>query len=325
MKALVISFILLGAATTAAADTGEICIDPEILTRVVKIEAFSETSQKKVSGSGFVVSQKLVSPLIRVFFLITNKGMVSDWLPPDFKLNKYNKYLDVYFYGVDSTVLAIPKRIPLFDADGNFRDDIVHVHADASADIAVIYLHEDLYSSDGIALDSFDSSDLMPFDSVIDSDITMGSRVCALGFPQGTPATTRNHPAATFGFLSPVPGGSVTIDFAREDRKNENTGVFNTGEKLFIIDGITVPGNSGGPVILPSMAATRIAPDTKMFQNQAEANDNMVLGILSGGSLETGLSYAFSSDYIMEALFQFLDNRGVTQLPHWPEARQEIE
>lgn len=323
MRTLVISFILLGTLTTATADMGGMVIDPEILTRVVKIETFSESSQKKVSGSGFILSQKLVSPLIRVFFLITNKHMVSDWHPCDPKLNKYNKYLDVHFYGVDSTALAEPKRISLFDTAGNFRDDIIHVHNDPSVDIAVIYLHEDLSSSDGIALDSFDSSYFMPFDSMADSSITKGSRVFVLGYPRGVPLTTRNLPVANFGFLSSVPGESVTINDPCKDRKNDNRGVVKVDGKLLIINGLTDPEKSSGAVILPPVMTTRTDPDTRAFQDQDEASGSMVLGILSGGVTETGQSYGFSSDYIIEAIFQFLENRGVTRLPHWPESSPE--
>ena len=325
MGVLLISLVLPGVAATAPADLAELLFDPEIVTRVVKIETFSEVSQKKISGSGFILSQKLVTPLIRVFFLITNKHLVSDWQPSDLTVNRYNNYLDVYFYGNDATVLAHPKRIPLFDTDGNFRDDIVHVHDDASVDIAVIYLHEDLSSTDGIALDAFDSNYLKPFNTITDSGIARGDRVLVLGHPQETPSTANGLPVATVGFLASVPGDMATITSPCKARKNENTGVLDQSGKIMIIEGLTGPGKRSGPVILPSVMTTQTDPDTKTVHHQAETDGNMVIGILSGGFGERGLSYGFSSDAIMEVIFQFLENRGVTRLPRWPEARPEQE
>ncbi len=323
MRTIIIGFILLGFAARAIAEVDEMLIDPEILTRVVRIETFSEASQKRVSGSGFIVSQKLVSPLIRVFFLITSKQMVSDWNPSNYRLNKYNKYLDVYFFGRDSAALANPKKIPLFDAEGNLRDDILHLHDDDSVDIAVIYLHEDLSSSDGIALDSFDTSSLKPFDSIADSGITIGSRVFVLGYPRSITSTTRNLPLATFGFLSSVSGDLVTIAYPCDGCGDENTGIPETGGKILIIDDLMVAGNSGGPVLLPSQKKTVATPDRKLLEQHAEVSDNMVLGMLSGEFGGTGLSYSFSSEYIVEAIFQFLEDKGVTNLPRWPEAGAE--
>lgn len=71
--------------------------------------------------------------------------------------------------------------------------------------------------------------------------------------------------------------------------------------KFLIVDGLIVPGNSGGPVLLAG--GIRVARDAKT--NQLEFSSipvkNLVIGIVSLG-LRGGLTAVVSSDYVLDLL-----------------------
>ena len=104
------------------AQTGEVPVDINVLSNVVRVKTFSESKKEPISGTGFIVSREVQvnESTIRVKFLVTNKHMVSDWTFADGNTKKFNKYLDVDFYRSEFTPYhpTSVKRIDLCDKDG---------------------------------------------------------------------------------------------------------------------------------------------------------------------------------------------------------------
>jgi hypothetical protein len=54
--------------------------------------------------------------------------------------------------------------------------------------------------------------------------------------------------------------------------------------RLLVVDGLIVPGNSGGPIVIPSELKLRRDPETNQLQFASAQTRNYVIGIVSLGS-----------------------------------------
>jgi hypothetical protein len=310
--------VLLIIQSHAHAQSGEIPLDPRVLPIVVKIETLSERTKKPSYGTGFIVGREisLGSSKARAYFLVTNKHMISDWTLADGDIKSFNIYIDVHFYKEGSSKGSQLKRTELFDANGNIRPD-VHAHDNPLIDIAIVFLNRALKGTSDLYLPAFDVSYLRPFNAITSANFNIGSQVFVLGYPLGITSVGKNYPIAKFGFIASMPGEKFALDLNVKNRAGKKSNVRLAG-KLLIIDGLIVPGNSGGPVILPSIIKTRIDPETKKFQHWTKPSENQVIGILAGGFRSSGLSYSYCSDYIIAAIDQFLANAGLNATGSWP-------
>jgi hypothetical protein len=304
-----------------AAQTGERPINPNVLELVVKIETFSEREKKPITGTGFIVSRetKLSSGSERITFLVTNKHMLSDWTSADGTITNFNKYLQIHFYRVDSSPEnpTHPLKIDLCDTHGRVIDEKVQVHSNPLVDVAIVILNNDLSQTKGLRVSSFDVSFLLPFGKITAHHFDIGSQVFVLGYPLGITSLRSSYPIAKFGYMSSIPGEEFSIKLKATDRKGVPKEVKLEG-KLLIIDGLIVGGNSGGPVILPSVIKTRINPETQHWERSTKPSENLVIGVLAGGFEQSGLSYVYSSDYIIETIDEHLKNTKVQPAAIWP-------
>jgi hypothetical protein len=321
-KYIFIAFLfLIFIANRVFAQSGEIPIDPVVLLNIVKVETFSELLNEPVLGSGFIVSCAIKSGEIngRIKFLVTNKHMLSDWTLANGNISKLNKYIKVHFYSSDSnkTESIIPTKIFLRSDVDNLFSQKVEMHKDDLIDVAIVYLNEDLKGKKTLEVPSFDISYLRPFDSITSMYFNIGSEIFVLGYPYGITSLKNNLPIAKFGFIASTPGEIFSIKLPVLNRKGIKELVQLTG-KLLIIDGLIVPGNSGGPVILPSIIKTRINPETNEWEYMKKPTQNLVVGVLAGGFGSSGLSYSYSSDYIVETIIQFLKKWNCELTESWP-------
>lgn len=300
---------------TAYARSSYIPVDRETLLNVVKIETFSELQRRKVTGTGFLISREVRSGTTdgKALFLVTNKHLVSDWTLADGTITRFNRYITVNFHRNDPYGERIqPVKIPLCNDQGQAIPRMVETHEDGLVDIAIVSLNKHVQDVKNIPVTGFKVSYLLPFDS-ISSNIKKGSQVCILGYPLGITSIQNTMPVAKFGFIASPLGEEVSLTFKSKNRKRHKVPVQLTG-KLVILHGPISPGNSGGPVVLPSAFKTRINPLTQRREYMTRPADNLVIGILSGGSGSSGLNYVYSSDYIIETLDRFF------QKYHWEPA-----
>jgi hypothetical protein len=318
---LLLVFIEIAHVPDIAAQTGEIPIDPQVLPIVVKIETLSEREKKPITGTGFIVSReiKLGSETKRISFLVTNKHMVSDWTLADGAVKDFNKYLQVYFYRTDFSPERPTQslRISLCDENGKPNDNKIQIHSSPSVDVAVVFLQDDLTKATGISVPSFDVSFLLPFHRITSNYINIGSQVFVIGYPLGITSLRNNYPLAKFGYIASTPGEEFAIEIKVSDRKGVEQKVKLTG-KILVIDGLIMPGNSGGPVVLSSVVKTRINPESKKWEYVTEPSKNLVIGILTGGFGPSGLSYTYACDYVVETINDYLERRGYQATSSWP-------
>lgn len=279
-------------------------VEPSILKAVVKIISSPKQANQTVTGTGFLVSQeaKQGAGQQRIFYLITNKHVVTDWDPSDGSITRYSPELEVYFYRTTDPTGATykPLKIKVVDQTGKLIASKIALHPNPSIDVAVVRLEQELDPANKIDLVSFDRSFFVPFSNVFNW-AGQGDQVFALGYPLGISSLTNNYPIAKAGYVASLTGQEFKIDVATQNRAGHAV-VAKIEGKFIVVDGLIVPGNSGGPVVIPAETKVRIDPATKQFQFTTEPTKNLVLGMVSMGLGGSGLTIVVSSDYILELI-----------------------
>lgn len=285
-------------------------ITQDILKAVVKVM----TSSGGI-GTGFLVSQKTTTngEAKRRFFLITNKHMLGDWNLADGSILKYYRSIDVFFYRKnDPSGLSFKhSRINLKDSSGKLKTSKILIHPNPTIDIALVALFEELSPGKNIDLCSFDRSYLLNFNKITSWFIGLGDQVFAMGYPLGITSLKNNYPIAKAGYIASVPGEEFSIDCPVENRQHEKRTARVQG-KILLVDGLLVPGNSGGPVILASELKVRLDPKKGTFQTASEETKNFVIGIISSALEPSGLTIVYSSDYIQELVDLYINNNATS-------------
>jgi hypothetical protein len=246
-------------------------------------------------GTGFLVCQNIVRPggSNRIIYLVTCKHMLGDYTIFDGNIGNYYETLNVFFYNTNRKHATFK----LVDAKGQPNEKI-YLHPDPHVDVALIALLDE-YSVD-ILGDSvyLDRSLLLNFTN--QNVLSYGETVMALGYPNGISSSRENHPLVKAGEVSNIPGEEFILDMPGFNRAGVHTNTVLEG-KVYLVNGLLVPGNSGGPVIIPAHFKFRYNPETQQRQ-VSKPIPNMVVGIVSMGLTESGLSVIYSSNYIMDLL-----------------------
>lgn len=288
-------------------------IEQNLLKAIVKVVTSRDKEGVSHIGTGFLVSKEMVidSRPSRPIFLVTNKHMVGDWNISDGDIVNYYDNIDVFFYRSAPTGVSYKlTRIELKDNLGKLKPFKLQIHPSPKVDIAIVALGEELSAIDKIDLLHLDVSYLLSFDKILSWTTGLGDQVFALGYPLGITSIKNNYPIAKSGYLASLPGEELIIDFPATNRKKEVVSARVEG-KLLLVDGLIVGGNSGGPVILPYGIKTRVNPETGQFEYLKEPIKNLVIGIVSSVLGPSGLSIAFSSDYIGELIDLYIDETSV--------------
>jgi len=244
-------------------------------------------------GSGFIVQMG------KKFLLVTNKHMIGEWSPVDSLI--YSDKIGINLYGGHgATRFTYPIGIPLTTncVPNNKR---IKVHPNPKIDIAVVDITYELNAFASAASVVIDTSMLLNMEGM-KKLLTYGSQVFTIGYPNGQKAFTTNEPLVKAGFISSSIDGDLIIEQTWVNRKNQKIKILSEG-KIFIVDGLIIPGNSGGPVLL--------SREVKWFYIGGELvhyNDmnNAYIGIVSNITPNTGLTVIFSSDNIMEVIRLFI-------------------
>jgi hypothetical protein len=248
-------------------------------------------------GAGFMVSDAITRGpnTQRIRFLITNKHVIGDYNLADGNIRNFYKTLNIWNYREDGK--ATP--LTIVDTNGAPRKNFVFMHPDPKIDIAMIALLDEGVDVKGW---SFDISYLEAFSET--NWVCFGDQIFALGYPNGIHSMNNSVPIAKAGYLSSLPGEPFRLNIGTTNRQ----GLFCVTDfeaKVYIVDGLLVPGNSGGPVIMPSENFFRHNPTNDALEFTKKETLNKVIGIMSmslGNINDTGLSIVYSSDYIIEMI-----------------------
>jgi len=125
--------------------------------------------------------------------------------------------------------------------------------------------------------------------------------VFALGYPLGITSLLTNRAVAKAGYLAAIPGEELAFSTPSKTCDGKKDGLVVLRGKLLLVDGLIVPGNSGGPVLLPAGESFGRDSITGQFQIRM-TKSNRIIGIVSSTLGPSGLSVAYSSDYIDELI-----------------------
>jgi hypothetical protein len=281
-------------------------VDPGLLEAVVKITAPATNHSASVIGTGFVVTCEGIwaSKKQPLFFLVTNKHIVGDWTLADGDILEYRHSLQVSFYGGVGGRFT-PVTVPLLAQDGNLLPNRLGLADDPKVDVAAVFLNEVIPASPPLEMTSFDTSYLLPFSRISSWLTGLGDQVFALGYLLGITSARTSYPIAKAGYLATVPGEEFVIDVPSSSR-NQTQSMTRLEGKLLVIDGLIVPGNSGGPIVLPSELKLRRDPTTKQLQFATEQTKNFVIGVVSMAIGGSGLALVYSCDHVLDLVNRFV-------------------
>jgi len=175
----------------------------------------------------------------------------------------------------------------------------VKVHPNPAIDIAVVDISNFRQDPDVMTF-SIQKSFFMSL-AETQKYLTYGSHVFTIGYPQGLKNLKTNQPLVKSAFISSSLDGQLTMKQSWKNRNGQMRSTLTDG-KIFIIDGMIIPGNSGGPVIMPQevrwfMVNGQLKHSLPMY--------NFIIGIVSNIYANTGLTVVFSTDHIQEVIDEF--------------------
>ncbi|WP_395048187.1 serine protease [Flavobacterium sp.] len=261
-------------------------IDENMLRVIVNLETSTNST-----GTGFLVNKG------KQIFLVTNKHMIGQYsLVDPFILDNS---VSVYFYP-ETPHTSIRKVIPLKDSKGNPTKE-VRLHPSEDVDIAVIDVTSIFDANKDIARNSVGTGFLIPIkDTSKEIFLGFGSQVFAIGYPTGFKLSTSNYPIAKSNFIASSLSGNLEIMTSWKNRSSVQVSKTLT-KKFYLVDGLIVGGNSGGPIISPKDFYYKVNEKHEL-QSVNYKVANLIIGIVSFGWPGTGLTVIYPCDYILELL-----------------------
>ncbi len=190
------------------------------------------------SGTGFLVFRKIAADQGRVF-LVTNKHVVCR--DPAARPNVTHVVCHFNTKEPDGSLGKSFGQIPLKNHDGSTR---FREHPDPDTDVYAIDV------TDVMNLNPTLEKRWVGYDMFADEakrtelDITAGEEVVTIGYPLGLRQGDSNFPLIRQGVIA------TKIGVPLKDKVRDGAGVRDRTLRAFLIDGATIPGSSGSPVIL---------------------------------------------------------------------------
>ncbi|MHC4599355.1 MAG: trypsin-like peptidase domain-containing protein [Planctomycetota bacterium] len=253
------------------------------------------------TGTGFLLFRSTGKEEGQVF-LVTNKHVVfprsaGGQAPPRIHCHFNTLEAD----GVAGTAMM---ELSLVRSDGRPR---AHEHPDPDTDVMAIDV------TDVIVLNPRIDKKWVKYDHCAgqamreELDITVGEEVVTIGYPLGLRQGETNLPLVRQGILSTHIGYRI-----RDAVRKTGGGSRERSLRAFLIDGATVPGSSGSPVILKPVIGRQVGKELKMGTAPP-----VLLGIVAEtkyapleseiGSIPSfaGLGLAFEVETILETVERF--------------------
>jgi len=215
------------------------------------------------TGTGFFVLRMVDTQKARAF-LVTNKHVLNK----DASLRTQAKEVFINVNMMEGGDV-VPKRgvLPLAYEDGSRR---WREHSDPDVDVLAFDVTALITSFPNVQRKMADYSTFANEAKLAEHDIAIGDDVLAIGYPIGLRQGKTNHPIVRSGTIA-TQIGIPFQDFVEENGHQRPRTV-----RGFLVDGATVPGSSGSPVILKPVSG-RYVKDRIVMQ-PAPA---LLLGIIS--------------------------------------------
>jgi hypothetical protein len=189
------------------------------------------------TGTGFLVGKPVGDDQWKVF-LVTNKHVLHN--EPSVRASMVSVRLHVNVErgaGLAAEAVDYPLRVT--------GESWVREHQDPSVDVLAIAVSPLFKCVDGLA-NKFVSMDMFATsDRRAELDITAGEEIVTVGYPSGIRQGRTNFPLIRQGIIATRLGEELHEE--QTDANGERNVRITRG---FLIDGATIPGSSGSPVIL---------------------------------------------------------------------------
>jgi hypothetical protein len=252
-------------------------------------------------GTGFLVGRAAGPDQWRTF-LVTNKHVLAADPAQRKALKSIKLYINVMSGG---KLVGDSVDYPLEDATGT--GSWVREHPDPDIDVLAIAATP-LYIGRPDIQNKFVTEDLFGVSARrLAMDISAGEEIMVVGYPSGIRQGLTNHPLIRQGIVSTRIGEPL-----HEDIPHQNGPPKTRISRAFLIDGATIPGSSGSPVVLKPVIG-RLQGNTIMMGTAAP----VLLGIVaetrfapiqtSAGVVPgfAGLGFVFDVETIVEVLNLF--------------------
>ncbi|MCG2612676.1 hypothetical protein LZZ85_00230 [Terrimonas sp. NA20] len=265
-------------------------LDEQILKSIVVIKKGTAT------GTGFLVG-KLGSANTGYgkLFLVTNKHMIGSYSLVDTLMIADS--IQIFFYDSSNNNQILPIVLKL--KPEGIPSHAIHLHPNPKVDVVAIDITYIVNQVPEIYKYCILSQMLLPLKEIpVETNTGWGSPVFAIGYPFGIRVNNTNTPVLKSGIIASALTGDLEIASSWKNRKGAILTAVQSGS-FFLVDGLIVGGNSGGPIVTPAEKIERKLGDRTLAKYQP----NYVLGIVSHGVSGSGISTIFSSDTIIELLY----------------------
>ncbi len=268
-------------------------IGEQVLRSTVKIH-----TSTKVHGAGLVISETSGDGR-KNFFLATNKHLIGNYTPADGQIHDFFDHISLSLNYSDGS--RQKTEIHLRNHGDDNGPAAVLPHPEPYVDVAIVNIPPAAACLNGLELLGLDSSCLAAAETIEHWNIDAGDVVFTLGFLYNIYSQTADYPIAKSGYIVSRIDGAKVIKFDFLDR-NKNIVSREIQAKVVLLDGTLGGGTSGGPVVTPRGRRETINLHTGTARTGSKVMPNLVIGMQSPSFVESGISAAFSAEYIIELI-----------------------
>jgi hypothetical protein len=252
-------------------------------------------------GSGFLVARQIDEKYGRIF-LVTNKHVLNK----DTEIRQSAAWVRLYFNfkNADDSITGKTTELPLNLKNGDKR---WREHPEHDIDVLAFDVTTLIEQYPQIERKWANYSDFCDQTKREELDVTMGDEIMVIGYPLGIRQGKTNFPLVRSGIIATRIGETLEDDY-----KEPKGTIRKRTLRGFLIDGATIPGSSGSPVVLkPTMG--RLVKG-KILMGLAPA---ILLGIIAetryapvrtaAGNIPSfaGLGLAFDAETVKETIELF--------------------
>ncbi len=202
-------------------------------------------------GTGFLVARKVDAEIVRAF-LITNKHVLNK--DPQRRVRASRIRLHVNKKNAQGGVEGETVSVSLVTGSGKpWRE-----HPDRDVDVLAFDITSLLATRPDIEKKWATYDLFLTNERIKELQITMGEEVMTVGYPLGLRHRTTNLPLVRSGIIATKIGESL------EDEVEENGTIRKRILRGFLIDGATIPGSSGSPVVLKPVIGRVVGDSIQM-------------------------------------------------------------
>ncbi len=191
------------------------------------------------TGTGFLV-QRVINGDRGKAFLITNKHVLNK--EPQLRKDANEIYISVNVRENDNSLVGKKAVFPLHYADNSSK---WREHPDPDVDVIAFDVTSLIVNFPQVEKKMADYSVFANKEKIQEFDIDIGDEVLVIGYPIGLKQGLTNSPIVRSGIIA-TRIGEVFQDTVVEKDGNRRQRIV----KGFLLDGATIPGSSGSPVIL---------------------------------------------------------------------------